>query len=215
MTEDLRLKFEEFSTKIKDGWNRFSDQLQEQVWFQQLEAKWDDLEPEQRLYVKLGIGVGSISLIVFWALSLFWTVQSVKSELSEKLDLLSQIQSSTGELAQLRATTKAGFGAEGGTLDWNTLIQSSATAANLPAGAVESTPAKPGAQGELFSESLITARVQHVNIKQLSQFAFQLENSGHPIKIRHQTIDAMDKEGYVNGELELSVFAPKPEKETK
>ena len=34
--------------KLSQAWRSFSDKIQDQVWFQQLKAKWDDLTPLDR-----------------------------------------------------------------------------------------------------------------------------------------------------------------------
>ena len=41
-------------SKLKEAWTSFSDQVSQSAWFQQLKAKWEELDPQSRLYLKGG-----------------------------------------------------------------------------------------------------------------------------------------------------------------
>ncbi len=47
-----------------------------------------------------------------------------------------------------------------------------------------------------------------MNLKQLVQYAFTLENGTRPVKLRHMTVDTgEDPSGYLNATLSVSTFS--------
>ncbi len=186
-----------------------SDWLGEQEWFQQLKGKWEELDPQSRLYVKAGAASGSVLLFFILVLSAVWSVHSLKNELAEKTELLSQIQSANDELRRLRDET-AGAAAAGAqqTGPWPAYFESVGTGAGLDKATLTVSGEKPGATSDQAKEGLYDLGLKHVSIKQVVRFAFGLENGARPVKLRNLSIDThADPEGYMDATLAVSAFA--------
>jgi hypothetical protein len=198
----------ESESRLKEWLGSVSEKLNEQEWFQQLKAKWDELDPASKGYLKAGGLGGGILLLLIIVISSIWSVHSLKSELQEKQELLSMIQSANEELRALRETTSnvpAG-GAAGGT--WQSHFESVAGAAGIDKAAMTIGPEKPGSSSDTTKEALYDVALKHVSIKQVVRFAHALESGARPVKLRNMTIDTQsDKEGYMDATLNLSGFA--------
>ena len=98
-----------------------TDFLNEQDWFQQLKAKWEELDPQSRGYLKIAGGAATALLFLYLVLSSIWSVHKLKKELSEKNDLLMMIQSANDEMHRLRETARPGRAPPAGT--WTTYFE--------------------------------------------------------------------------------------------
>jgi hypothetical protein len=188
---------------------QFSDWLGEQEWFKQLKAKWEELDPQSRTYVKAGAAFGSVLLTLILLLSAVWSVHSLKNELAEKQELLTHIQNGYEELRRLREESSGlSAGGGGGAGPWPAYIETVGTNAGVDKSAYSLSPEKSGATSDQAKETLIDLSLKHVSIKQIVRFAFGLENGSRPVKLRNLAIDTnADPEGYMDATLSISAFA--------
>ena len=198
----------ESDSRYKQWASTASDWLGEQVWFQQIKAKWDELDPNSRSYLKAGAMGGTLLLAFALVMSSIWSVHSLKRELNDKQDLLSLIQNANEELRKLREqtsgmpTTAAGGGA------WQGYFESVATNAGIEKDRLGVGTESPGATGEATKETLYDINLKHVSVRQVVRYAFNLENGARPVKIRNLQIDTKnDPEGYMDATLSVSGFA--------
>ena len=54
----------ENESKLAQVWRNFSDKIQDQTWFQQIKAKWDELDARAKTGIKYFSLFGSIALTV-------------------------------------------------------------------------------------------------------------------------------------------------------
>ncbi|MGK5084640.1 hypothetical protein WDW37_15195 [Bdellovibrionota bacterium FG-1] len=193
--------------KLQEWLSSVSEWLGEQSWFQQLKGKWDELDPPSKSYLKAG-GLGALTLsVILLVISSLWSIHSLKSELNEKQDLLSMIQSANEELRRLKETNGnvPSPAAGGGT--WQNYFESLAAGVGIDKTSLTVGTEKPGPANEITKETLYDVSLKHVSIKQVVRYAHGLENGVRPVKLRNLQIDTKgDAEGYMDATLALSGF---------
>jgi hypothetical protein len=199
----------ESSGRMGQFFSRLGDKIAEQQAFQQLKAKWDELDAQSRLAAKIassGLSVLFVLFVIFGSLS---SVRALRREVAEKSELLSTLQTANDELRKLN---ESGGGATGAPAEgWNGFFEASAAQLGLDKEKFAvNADTKGGSDGTLAKETLYDLALKQVNIKQVVRYAFQLENSGRPIKVRSLTIDTKpDMTGYLDATLSVSAFTPK------
>ena len=200
---------------------KISDWLSDQTWYQQLKAKWEELDSQSRLYLKI-VAAAISALTVLIVLSVSWFgVRSQKKELADKNDLIHMIQSANDELRRLRDSNAALGGASADGQDpgpWSGYFEMQADNSGidrtkLAVSPETPAPSAPGSNKNATAEtttkeSLMDITLKKVNVKQLAKFAFFVENGGRPVKLRSLTVDAeADESGYLNATLAVSGFS--------
>jgi hypothetical protein len=201
----------ESSSRLAQMWASAGDWLREQEWFQQLRAKWEELDPQSRMYLQMAAAIGAALLVVGAILSSIWSVHSLKRELADKNELLSIIQNANEELRRLKDSNAAlaggTAGAEGAAgQPWQAYIETVATGAGLDKAAVTVSAEKPGSSTDQAKESMMDVTVKKLNLRQAVRLAFMLENGARPMKLRAWQVTATDPEGYLEATYAVSAF---------
>jgi hypothetical protein len=189
--------------------SKINDKLSEQVWFQQLKQKWEELDQQSRMYLKVAAAGASVLFVFIMMISSIWSVHSLKNELAEKSDLLNTIQAANEELRNLRASNPSAEpqGDGGESPNWLPYFQNAASTVGIEQGSLDVSSPKPGASTDMAKESLFDINLKHVNVKQVVKYAFNLENGAKPIKLRNLLIDTKpDLSGYLDATLAVSAF---------
>jgi type II secretory pathway component PulM len=200
----------ENESKLSQALSRFGEKLNEQVWFQQLKAKWDELDPQSRTYLQFaGLG-GSVLLAIIIVVSSIWSVSRLRTEVDEKTALLTSIQSASDEIRRIKETLPAGGGGGAEAGAWGPYLEGSAANAGIDKAAMTVGEEKKGGGGEMITESLFDVTLKKVSIKNIVRFAHQLETGARPVKLRNLSIDTKaDPAGYMDAVLSLSAFSLK------
>ena len=201
--------------KIKSALGQIPDQLQEQVWFQQLKAKWEELDPQSRLYLQIAT-LASVVLVLFGTVGMsLYSVYSLRRDYQTKGELLSLLQSSNDELKRLREASPM---PEGGG-PWRSYFEGLGTNVGLDPTKLQVADEKPGNNSDVTTEALGDISLNKVNAKQLVKYATQVESGSRPVKLRTLYVDAEpDLSGLLNARLSVSGFevaaapVPPPEK---
>src|SRR5687767_8087407 len=132
----------ENDSKLKKLVDELSDKIQEQQWFQQLRAKWDELDPLTKLYSKLGAAAGTVLLVLVFVLVSILQVRSLKKELSSKIELKMVIQNAAEEIRNLRVKGGGGYSGDhfGG---WQQAVKAAANNAGIDEAALDLGAEKP------------------------------------------------------------------------
>ncbi len=210
--------------KLAQVWRSISDKIQDQVWFQQLKAKWDELDARTKTVVKYASLIGSVVGGIGLVGSSIYSVAETKEEIDKKAALIAKIQASQDELRRLRDVTSR-FNT-GDSEPWGAFLQEKATAAGFDpsiitvgAETVVSAPkakeapkpkdAKnpPPASADAPEETIVEVALKKVNVRQLVKYIHEVENGGRTVKVRKLTVDtAPDESGYLNASLAFSAF---------
>lgn len=195
------------SNKLGQWMDSLRDALADQPWFQSLKAKWDELDPQSRTYLKLASAGGALVLTVAVAGSFVWNVSKLKRELAEKNELLGMIQSANDEMRRLKESNASVGMAASAAEPWPPYFTGLAASAGIAKESLTLSEEKKGAGSEQVKESLIDIGVKHANIRQITRLAFSLENGARPVKLRNLLIDTKDDPaGYMDATLSVSAF---------
>lgn len=201
----------ESSSKVREWMDTLIDYLNEQVWFQELKGKWEELDPQSRTNLQFA-AFGIIILSVFFLiLTVVWSVHSLKSELKEKRALLNTIQAANEEVRRIRDVVPNGGMPEGGNREggsWPTYFESLAQMSGCDKSNLSVSAEKAGSSTDQSKELLFDLNLKHVSIKQVIRYAFTLENGQRPVKVRNLLIDTKgDPTGYMDATLAISAFS--------
>ncbi len=220
----------ENESKFSQMFRNLSDKIQDQVWFQQLKVKWDELDSRTRVALKYLFLIGSsVGIVGFVGMNVL-SVSGKKKDIDDRLALIAKIQGSQEELRRLKDVTSRFNG--GDDQPWAEFLQSKAqpagfdpaalaivsakvvsaaaapspkekTAAKDPKSAA--TPLPAGITGP--EETVVEATLKHVNVRQLTRFVHEIENGGRTVKIRRLQVDtAPDDTGFLDATLMVSAF---------
>ena len=202
----------ENESKFKQWFQSAVDFINEQAWFQEAKTKWEELDPKSKMYLRFaGFGISVLAVLSILA-SVMWSVHSLKGDLLEKRALLAMVQNATDEMRRLRENTPSGAsGAGASNTDaaggWNGYFETIAGSAGVDKAALGISVDKAGASSDQSKEHLFELGLKHVNIKQITRFAFMLESGQRPVKLRNLTIDTKsDRSGYLDATLAVSAF---------
>ena len=197
--------------KLKELWEKISQSIAEQPWAQEFKGKWDEIDAQSKLYIKVAAGALGVCLLIFATLSSMWNVHKLKQELAEKRNLLTMIRNSTEELRKLQDSLPASAAAKSESKDasgpWTPYFETLASNAGLEKANYSISSEKQGTSSDQSKEALFDIDLTHVNIKQVINLAVALENGQRPSKIRNMNITTKgDPTGYMDATLSVSGF---------
>lgn len=195
--------------KLRDFFEKISQSIGEQQWAQELKAKWEELDLQSKVYLKIAIAASGLLLVLFAIFSSVWSVHKLKQELTDKRNLLSMIQNSTDELRRLQDALpdSALRGSVKEVGPWSTYFETLASGAGMDKSNLNISVEKPGTAGDQAKEVLFDIDLKHVNIKQVINYAVSLENGQRPTKIRNLEIKTKgDPTGYMDAAFAVSGF---------
>lgn len=218
----------ENESRLSQALRSLSDKIQDQVWFQQLKVKWDELDSRTKVALKYIALIGSSVLIVGLVGTNLYTVAGKKHDIDERLGLISKIQSAQDELKRLKDITSR-YSA-GDDQPWAEFLKSKAQPSGFDASIIEvvsekivsaaAIPAPKDARSAKDSkttaatsglpgpeETVVESTVKHVNVRQLVRFVHEVENGGRTVKVRRLQIDTTpDETGFLDATLIVSAF---------
>lgn len=193
-------KLGEIISKFKE---KLGDKLADQQWFQELKAKWEELDAQSRMYLRTALMFfGVVGALVLVA-SFYWSVRSQRNDLAEKEELLALIQTTMTELRGLQDSTQSAQPGE----SWKPYLESTAAQVGIPSDGLQIGDEKKGASTDTSAETLVDVTLKKVNVRQLVRYAHQLENGARPMKIRNLIVDTKnDPSGYLEAVFSVSGF---------
>ncbi len=190
---------------------RLLDQIQEQAWFQQLKAKWDELDAQSKLYLQWAASAAGVLLVAWIFIGTAWNVHSIRSEIAEKDELLRLLRSANDEMGELKEQIPSA--ASGGSSAGQPLkdyLGGLANMAAVPPASVDVSNEKVGTPREGSKETLAQVTLKKINVRQLVRFIFQMENGARPVKLRNLEVATQsDESGYLDATLQISTFVVK------
>ncbi len=196
--------------KLKGIGAGISDFLNEQSWFQELRAKWDELEPESRKALQIGMLAISGGTVFFVTFQFASSVSDTRTEFRDKRHMLQLVRT-------------AGSAASSGTQRLPPKAESNPRAhleelvgsAGIQPTSLKIEQEREGSTTTVLEERWLDAEISHVNLRQIVQLAVQAENGSQPIKIRRLEISAHPSDGgkgFLNARFSLSYFNAADEK---
>lgn len=206
----------ENESRFSEMSRNFSDKIQDQVWFQQLKVKWDELDARAKIGIKYISLIGGSVLIVGLVGTNLYSVAEKKRDIDERLGLISKIQSSQDELKRLRDVTARFSGKD--EQPWAEFLQGKAPVSGFDPSiikivsekAVTSAKDSKATSAPVINgpeETIIEADIKHINVRQLVKFIHEVENGGRTVKVRRLQVDTNpDASGFLDAKLIVSAF---------
>ncbi len=201
-------KLDDLKSKINDFW----DNITESEPYQELEAKWDELDSR----VKFNIQLGAMGLVVFGIIfSVFagmGRVNELKRNIEEKDTLIGYLQNSADEIKRLRTQSASNLSISAASMNLNEIAESTLPASNIDPSRAEISPERQGNEDKNAKEVLVDVKFTQVNIRQIVKFMYNITQSGKAksVYIRDLNIDTKeDPTGYMDAALTVAGFVPK------
>jgi len=184
--------------------------IQEKTWFIKLRAKWDELDPQSRMYIQ-GTSLITLAIAVFWVtIGSWWKVHAIRREIAKKNEIIQMLQSGSDEIKTLRAKISPGRALGEDRSAWLGYLESISTSMGLDKASVVISSETQGKTGDFFKESIFEVSLNKINVKQLTRFCFQIENGTRPIQIKKLSVDTKtDLSGYLDAKLTISAYSAK------
>jgi hypothetical protein len=202
-----------FDSQAQEWLTQVQERLNEQVWFQELKGKWDSLDTQLQTYIKFGsLGALALGFILTFG-GIYSSVQSKKNSYEQRLSLLNSLRTSGEEIRALQR--QAPSSRRGGQeVNWNQYVSRTSSRAGMSG---ESAKLKSNRRLDhpMAEERLLEIELIKINVRQLTQFAFYLENGSEPIKLRKIKVNTEGEEGYLNATLIASAFSIEAEEENE
>jgi hypothetical protein len=200
-------------TRVTEALNGLIEKIVNQPWFQELKSKWEELDPQSRMSLKLaGVALSLVGL-VFMIFSSIWSVYSLKKELKDKKVLSTLLQSANDEMLTLKSRAPSApttVNPDAVETPWSGYFEGIANSLSLDKTTVSIGQEKAGDSSDESKEAIYEIGLKHVNIKQVVRFALALESGSRPVKIKNLTVDTKDDPtGYLDATLVLSSFTLK------
>ena len=197
------------SDSISEKLNSILVSIKDQDWYQRANNSFQQLSPEQQVYVRWGSIAASVALLFYFIFSAANAANSVKDEYFQKQELLTLINQAGDEIRRLKGqnSTLASTADQ----NWKQVLTNTVTAQGLQADALVITKESAGTSQSMIQETLIEAQLKGVFIRPLVQFLYQIEHNSPPMKLKGLQIEP-GAEGFLNVKMVLSGFMPKPEK---
>jgi hypothetical protein len=203
----------EKESRISGLFRSLLDKIQDQVWFLQLKAKWDELDARSKMALKyFALIGGTVGTTIIVGLSLY-NVARLRNEIDDKLALIQRIQSAQDEFRRLKEVTARLGGTDGA--PWSQFFQDKAQMIGLDPSSVTVKPEQKVSAGSADDsgksvgpeESVVEASVKKVNVRQLARYVHEIENGGRTVKVRRLQVDTKpDESGYLDATLIVSAF---------
>lgn len=189
---------------------RLFDSLQEQAWFQQLRAKWDELDTQSKTYLQWAGSAAGVLLVGWIFLGTLWKVHRLKADIRQREELIRLVQSANDEMSELKSQIPSNATSGATTQSLKEYLTGLASSSNVPATTLDVSGEKAGSTREGSKETLAQVTLKKVNVSQIIRFIFQMENGSRPIKLRNLSIEThTDQSGYLDATLQISSFTLK------
>lgn len=178
------------------------ESIRESEAFQQIKGKYDELDGQTKVYVNLG-AIAAVVFLIFLSLLIGMAkVNGFKSEIEEREELIGYLQRSADTIKQLRAQQTASNADTSSPLP--TFVENVLSRAGLDRGKAEIGAEHPGAEEKETVEMLLDVKLNQVNLRQLSQFLFQVTEQGAARGLNIKDL-VVDTKGDPTGWLDASV----------
>ena len=188
------------------------DKIKEQEWYQQIQASYSALPPEQQNYVKWGSFGALMALLLYGTYVTMDMSNSVKDEYYQKQELTQLVNQANDEMRRLKGQN-SGF-TSSAPQTWKAAIEGVASSQGLAPESVEIAKETPGPSLDVIQETLLLVNVKNASVHNLAQFLYQIEHGSPPMKLKGMTIETT-ADGNLNAKLNISGYMPKPEKSDK
>lgn len=199
-------------SKLKAALGELWEKIKESEAYLQVKAKYDELDPQTKLYINLG-SIGAILLVV--VISVIGGVAKVNglaSDIDRREELIGYLQISAENLKQLKEKQEAARGNADVSSPLPTFVENVSTSSGLNPDKLVLGLEKPGQEMKGAKESLLEVKLTQINLKQLTRLLFNLTDQGSArnLNIRDLTVDTKsDPTGYLDATFMIATYQAK------
>lgn len=182
--------------------------------YQQIKAKYDELDSQTKLYVNLGAVAGVVFVIFLSMVIGMAKLRGMKSDLDDREELIGYLQRSADQIKTLRAAQNSSHGSDLssplGQFVTNVLVSMATT--RIDPTKVDVGSEKPGEQDKDSVETTLDVKMTQVNIRQITNFLFELtqQGSARGLNVKNLSIDTKgDPSGWMNATMTLATYKAK------
>lgn len=201
-------KLDDFKTRMGETWEKIKDSEA----IQQIKARYEELDPQTKLYVNLGGVAGMMLLILITVFSGIAKVNSLKSDMNDREELIGWLQRSGDTLKQLKAQQEAMRGNKDMNSPLNTFVQSVGNGAGVNPDKIEVAAERSGRDTKDAKEFLADVKMNQVNLRQVTRLLFNLTDQGAPrnLVVRDLSIDTKnDPTGWLDVSFTVATWKAK------
>lgn len=190
--------------------DKLLESVRESEAYQQVKAKYDELDGQSKLYVNLG-ALAAVVLLVFLSVLIGMAkVNGLKSEIEGREELIGYLQRSADSIKQLKAQASASN--VDTTSPLPAFVENVIQRAGLDRGKAEIGAEHPGAEEKESIEMLIDVKLNQINLRQLSQVMFQMTEMGaaRSLNIKDLLVDTKgDPSGFMDATVTVAAHKAK------
>lgn len=186
-------------------WAELNDSIQDNAAFQQIKAKWDELDSKSRSILKIGSLTLVLIFLVAGTIYFYQEVNHKKELIEERSDMVTRLQKSQEELKRLRESNPLSQSQASMDEPWTSFIESKIGAIGIPPDSMKIEPekvidhSKEKNSADRPKETEVTGSFKKINVRQMVKLIHQLENGGRPAKVKRIQIETEpDESGYMN-----------------
>ncbi len=204
----MREKLSKLKASLGELWEKIKDSEA----YLQAKAKYDELDPQTRLYINLGI-IGAVLLVV--VISVVGGVAKVNglaNDIDRREELIGYLQISADNLKQFKEKQEAARGNADVSSPLPTFVENVSTTTGLNPEKLVLGLEKPGQEMKEAKEALIEVKLTQINLKQLTRLLFNLTDQGSArnLNIRDLTVDTKgDPTGYLDASFMVATYKAK------
>jgi len=188
------------------------DEARDSEAFQQVRAKYDELDNQTKLYVNLG-ALASVVLLVFLTILISMArLSSLKSEIEDKEELIGYLQGSSDTIRQLKAQQSSSRGMGDASSPLPQFVDTVLMTSGVDRGKVDVGTEKPGTDDKEVHETLLEVKMNQVNLRQIVRLMFNLTEQGktRALNIKDLVIDTKsDPSGYMDASFTIAGYKAK------
>lgn len=190
---------------LKSKVSELVDTIKQSESFQQVRAKYDELDNDAKLYINLG-GLGVVILLVVVSiLSGISKVNGLKSDMDTREEIIGYLQNAADNLKRLKAQFESSKGNQDLTTPLKTFAEGISRQAGLDDTKFMAGTEKNGSESTKdIKETLLDLKFNQINLKQLTRILFDLTDKGAARNLNIKDLSVNTKEG--TGILDVSIL---------
>lgn len=198
-------------SELKNSFGAFTDRIRDSEAVQQIKAKYDELDPQSKLYLNLGGVIAGFLFILITVISGLSTVNGLKNDMNEREEMIGWLQRSGDNLKLMKAQFESKQNDNINT-PLNSFIENVGATTGLNPEKLSVAAESAGETLKEAKEVLVDVKMAHTNLKVVTRFLFNLTDQGEKrnLTIKNLTIDTKeDPDGYIDVSMTVAGYKPK------
>lgn len=206
-------RLDEIKEKMHSAFSDTLVRIKDSEAYQQLAARWDELDDQKRFSIQLG----AVALFFIGILtSVFGSIASLnnlKRTIEERESLIGYLQTSAEEIKRYKALSLADMNTAAAMNALPVLAEAVIKLANIETSHVQIGSEQDGTEDKKSKEKLLEVKFNQINLRQLVKFMHHFADQGKAksVYVKSVTIDTKeDPSGYMDAVVTIAGFIPKP-----